>query len=284
MLKHRFSGLAPHAIWLVALALLWLAETLLVSISGPLKSWPELDFIDLLSEGLVLVFLVYCFLLVLSSRAPGGVTHLFALGLLSLLLAFNHDVLDEIWHIERWEALHSWLEFFPLGLLLVTLGLYGWRQEQLTINRHFRRRQSVLGPLRQFDHTTGSATLPHLCQLLDQHDDVRAVLVIELSESDRLQRHHGHNNHDDVLLKVNEAILLNLRSDELLCHLGAGLFFIALKGDDLDDRQSRLAQHLNGLTLWLDDLPVSLTCQLQRLPPRSAAVHGFIQDHYRVAG
>lgn len=278
------TGLRPHLPWLAALALAWLGEIVLVAYSGALKTGRERDWIDLFSEGLVLAFLLYCFVLVLSSRAPGKVTHLFASGLFILMLAFGHDVLDELWHIERWDALHSWLEFFPLGLALITLGLYGWRQEQLTINRHFRRRQSVLGALLQFDHTTGSATVPHLCAFLEQHSSVQRLAIISVTNTAQWQRQAGYNASEDALLRFNEVLLLNLRNDELLCHLGSGLFIAALTGEALDSRLHRLAIHLKQMTLFCGTELVQPEVAIDSAEPTAAAVHRCIEERYRVAG
>lgn len=278
------TGLRPHLSWLIAMTALWLCETLFVAYSGPIKTSAERDWIDILSEGLVLGFLLYCFVLVLSARAPGKVTHLFASGLLILMLAFGHDVLDEFWHIEHWQALHSWLEFFPLGLLLIMLGLYGWRQEQLTINRHFRRRQSVLSSLVQFDHTTGSATVPHLCAYLEQRQNVLCLAVVEVSNMAQWQRQFGYNTSDDALLKLNELLLFNLRADELLCHLGSGLFIAALCDGPVNRRLDQLQQHLNNVTLYSDEAVLHSDISVHPLEASAAAVHHYIQAQYRVAG
>lgn len=277
-------SLRPHLLWFAALALVWVSEIVLVAYSGPFKTGAERDWIDLFSEGLVLAFLLYCFVLVLSSRAPGKVTHLFASGLLILMLAFGHDVLDELWHIERWDAVHSWLEFFPLGLALITLGLYGWRQEQLTINRHFRRRQSVLGALLQFDHTTGSATVPHLCAFLEQNANVQRLAIIDVINIAQWQRQCGHNASEDALLTFNELLLLNLRSDELLCHVGSGLFIAALTGDAQESRLQQLSVHLNQFRLFSNTQALAAEVHIDSAEPTAAAVHRSIQDRYRVAG
>ncbi|TXF97822.1 GGDEF domain-containing protein [Massilia arenae] len=213
----------------------------------PMAEW---DWVDIASEGGTSLLAVLWCLTVLSSRPDGLVTRLLAGGLACIMLGSWADCLDEVVDIDKaalWDnALESLL---PLGMLILTVGMYYWKLEQATLSDHMRKRERLFRNHRPFDRITQLADAVYLREQLrlesrrNEGEGVSALVLFDIDEFHRINREHGQAEGDRVLQAVAHMLLLNLRNEDLLCRYAGDRFAVLMPGlTELDARDA--AQHL----------------------------------------
>ncbi|MCG8314711.1 MAG: GGDEF domain-containing protein [Pseudomonadales bacterium] len=220
--------------------LLVIANGLLVlSLSlGNIKAWSEIDWLDILGEGgAVLISLTWIGLL-LNSRPRGRVTNILTTALGCIFIATWQDALDEVIRLPESAAmLDSLLEGIPMpvGMMLLTYGLFHWHREQLAINEQLIKREQMFREHETIDPITQLASASflkaHLNEALEQHLDSQqplAVLLLDINDFDSLNRQHGQIEGDRMLQQIAELILLNLRRCDLLCRYAGDRFAVVL--------------------------------------------------------
>lgn len=189
---------------------------------------------DICAEGGTAVMSALWALLILGSRPGGRVTTLLAGGLMAIMLGAWADCLDEFFVIPAAQYWDNWLEaLMPLGMLLLTAGLYDWRQEQFSLNEHMQKRERLFRDHRSFDRLTQLADAGYLRRqiLLEQerHPDRPAALVLlDLNDFHRVNREYGSREGDRLLQAVGHLLLLNLRPQDLLCRYAGDRYAILL--------------------------------------------------------
>lgn len=230
MLKHHkwklfFVGMGANMALIASLAV------------ADLKSLAEINWLDVLSEGgaasLALVWLG----LILHSRPAGRVTQYLSLGLSGIFLAGFQDLLDEFIRFPdaiRWD---HWIESgcMPIGLVLLTLGIYHWHKEQLSINEQLRKRERLFREHRSLDFTTNLSGADYLrkqlIQALPEHRNTTqplALLFIDVDNFSEINRRYGHQQGDHLLQSLSELMLLNIRRGDLLCRYAGDRFALIL--------------------------------------------------------
>ncbi len=246
------SLLKRHGPVLLGLALAINLGLLLHLGAGEPKAWAEITWTDVAGEGgSALLALVWLGML-LHSRPGGRVTRLLALGLACVCFAWSMDLLDEFIRLpdsSRWD---NWLETapMPVGLLLLTAGLYHLTREQQAINAQMSKRERLFREHRLFDHLTPLGDAEYLRQqitlaLCETRREQRplSLLVIDLDDFSQVNQRYGHAEGDRVLQAVAQLLLLNLRHQDLLCRL-AGDRFVALLPDTGESLARQLAAEL----------------------------------------
>ena len=107
--------------------------SILLSLSiGEIKPWAQIAWLNATGKVGSAIALIIWMIFILGSRPLGRVTDLLILGLGVIFLAFWQNTLDEFIQLP-YSALWNQLEFItmPIGILLLTYGLYHWHQEQL---------------------------------------------------------------------------------------------------------------------------------------------------------
>ncbi len=220
-----------------ALICLFLVAVCCVALYGGLgvpKPMSEWKWMDISAEGGTALMSALWALLILGSRPEGRVTTLLAGGLMAIMLGAWADCLDEFFVIPAAQYWDNWLEaLMPLGMLLLTAGLYDWRQEQFTLNEHMEKRERLFRDHRSFDRLTQLADAAYLrrqIQLEQQrHPDCPAALVLlDLDDFHRVNREHGAREGDRLLQAVGHLLLLNLRPQDLLCRYAGDRYAILL--------------------------------------------------------
>lgn len=213
------------------------AILLLMSWHGSAKPVQDWAWLDIVGEGGT-ALLILCWLSWVARSRPGGrVTALLLLGLSFVFLAMWADTLDEFIRLPDPVQWDRWLESatMPVGLLLLTAGIYHWHQEQLAINVQMHKRERLFREHRYFDALiplTGAGYLRRQLQRELKRVDADgqpafALVVLDLNQFTALNREHGYAEGDRVLQAVSQLLLLNLRQQDLLCRL-AGDRFVAL--------------------------------------------------------
>jgi GGDEF domain-containing protein len=230
------------------LAALLAGIVLLFAEVGSPKPMPLWNWVDILSEGGLTLMLAIWLGQLRASRPAGPVTDALALGLAAWLLGAGTDVIDEFWDLPKsiwWDNL---LEsgFVLLGMLGLTWGLHGWRQEQLQLSEQLRGRERGRRDPRQQDRVTRLADDAYMAQQIDGERAQQCpayLLMLGFEGHDRLLREAGLAEADRQLAQAGELLCLNLGRDDLVCRYGGDRFVILLPGCDPSSGQ-RLSETL----------------------------------------
>jgi diguanylate cyclase (GGDEF)-like protein len=213
----------------------------------PLAVW---NWMDIVGEGGTALMSALWVMLVLSSRPSGRVTSLLAGGLAAIALGAWVDSLDEFFAIPKTQLWDNWLEslLMPGGMLTLTAGLYFWRQEQFSLNDHMRKRERLFREHRAFDRITQLADAEYLRRQirLEQArsaDQPCALILLDVNQFHQINRQYGQAEGNRVLQAISHLLLLNLRSDDLLCRYAGDRFAVLMPATTRDDA-SRMAHHL----------------------------------------
>lgn len=230
------SFLRLHTWPLVCLAIAANLGLQLYLATGELKEWAQIDWMDVAGEGGSAVLALVWLVMLLRSRPAGRVTRLLTLGLACIFFAWWMDTLDEFVQMPQQIAWDNWLETapMPVGLLLLTLGIYHLNQEQRAISQQMSKREKLFREHRLFDKVTPLGAAEYLRQQI-QHALVEAreneqplsLVAVDLDDFDAINRRFGQNEGDAVLQAIAQLLMLNLRRQDLLCRL-AGDRFVAV--------------------------------------------------------
>lgn len=203
----------------------------------------HINLIDVVSEAGIAVMAGIWFIMVLSSRPAGRVTHFLALGLLGIMLGALADCCDEFIRIPK-DAL--WNHFIEGGLTLggmvsLTIGLYFWRIEQLQVNLDMQKRERLFRTHHGFDAVTQLADAHYLRQQIALCSATPAfhgaLLMLNVNDFHCINRQYGHAEGDRVLLALSHLLLLNLRKEDLLCRYAGDCFVVLLPQVNLPQAQ-----------------------------------------------
>ncbi|MBC3364195.1 GGDEF domain-containing protein [Pseudomonas sp. SWRI154] len=247
-----FSVLRPHRLKLALLLLAANLGLLLHLASGTLKPLEEWVWLDILGEGGSALLALVWLGLVLKSRPAGRVTNYLVMGLGCIFFSWWIDSLDEFIRLPESITWDHWLESgpMPVGMILLTLGIYHWHREQLAINGQMEKRERLFREHRLFDKLTplgGADFLKH--ELTASLEDSRrrqqplSLLALDLDNFSAINQRFGHGEGDAVLQAVSQLLVLNLRRQDLLCRL-AGDRFVVLLPDTGESQAQRLAVEL----------------------------------------
>lgn len=226
-----------HRLKLAALLLAANAALLLHLGAGDLKPMGDWVWLDILGEGGSALLCLVWLGLVLKSRPAGRVTNFLAMGLGLVFLSWWVDALDEFILLPDAISWDHWLESapMPLGLVLLTLGIYHWHREQLAISAQMEKRERLFREHLLFDKLTPLNTADYLRRQLQQSlAEARAeqqplsLVILDLDDFSQINRLHGHAEGDRVLQALTQLLLLNLRHRDLLCRLAGDRFVVLL--------------------------------------------------------
>jgi diguanylate cyclase (GGDEF)-like protein len=239
--------LAPHRWKIGALLLAANAVLVLFLACGELKYVSELSALDILGEGGTALLVLVWLGLVLKSRPAGRVTHYLFLGLGCIFFSWWVDTLDEFIRLPESVQWDHWLESgpMPVGMILLTLGIYHWHREQLAISGQMEKRERLFREHRLFDKVTPLAGADYLKRELTDclHESRQqqlplSLLALDLDRFGAINQQYGHAEGDAVLEAVSHLLLLNLRRQDLLCRLAGDRFVVLLPRTG--ERQARL--------------------------------------------
>ena len=246
------SLLTLHRLPLALLLLLLLTCTALYAAAGEVKALSAVSWMDIAGEGGSAIFAACWLLLILSSRPRGRVTQLLVLGLGGIMLSMWADFMDEIFAIPAEQVWDHWMEslFMPLGMLVLTAGIYFWRQEQLSLSEQMQKRERIFREHRGVDRITQLAPAAYLRgQLTLEHarfpQRQAALVLLDINDFHHINREHGHGEGDRLLQAVSHLLLLNLRNTDLLCRY-AGDRFAMLLPDTSESEARRIAEELGA--------------------------------------
>ena len=232
------------------LGLLLLAANVAVLLNlafGTPKALSEWNWLDILGEGGTALFMLFWLGLVIKSRPTGRVTNYLAYGLCFMFFSWWVDVLDEFIRLPKHIGWDHWMESapMPIGMILLTIGLFHWHREQQAINQQMEKRERVFREHRLFDKLTplgGAEYLKRqvsdcLAQSIEQQQPL-SLLALDIDDFTAINQRYGHAEGDAVLQALSQLLLLNLRRHDLLCRLAGDRFVVLLP--NTGESQARL--------------------------------------------
>lgn len=249
-----FSLLKPHRVKLSVLLLCANLGLLLFLAFGTIKAVNEWQWLDILGEGGSAFLALTWLLLVFKSRPAGRVTNYLAIGLSCVFFSWWVDALDEFIRLPDTISWDHWLESgpMPVGLILLTIGIYHWHREQLAISAQMEKRERWFREHRLFDKLTPLGSADYLKRQLQQsleHSQQQqqplSLVALDLNDFAGINQRFGHAEGDEVLSAISHLLVLSLRRHDLLCRL-AGDRFVALLPNTGEQQARQLAQELEG--------------------------------------
>lgn len=186
-----------------------------------------IHWMDVAGEGAAALLALSWLLLLLCARPPGRVTYQLYAGALLYWFACLLDVIDEFVHYPAGFRLFADIESLaiPTAMLLVTLGLWEWLQEQKLINRQLKQREMIHRDYHLLDPLTqlyGEAYLARQMQhLAERQQPVACELVMFELESEAASTARCSQSQ---LAAFSELVLANIQSDDVLCRCGGQRF------------------------------------------------------------
>ncbi|NIE78280.1 GGDEF domain-containing protein [Pantoea sp. Tr-811] len=241
-----------HGLTLAGLLLAANAGLLIYLAAGTIKAWAEINWMDVAGEGGTCLILCGWLVMLLHGRPAGRVTRLLSLGLCFTAFSMWMDTLDEFIRLPPEAVWDNWLETapMPLGMLLLTLGMYHLQQEQHAITAQMRKREQLFREHRLFDHLTPLSGAQYLRQHLQQalakaasEQQALSLIAIDLDDFSQVNQRYGQDEGDLVLQVVAQLLLLNLRQQDMLCRL-AGDRFVAVLPNTGERQAQAMAQAL----------------------------------------
>lgn len=238
-------------ILLIALMLICLCVTAWL---GDAKNWQEIDWLDVIGEGGSAVAMIIWIAFILGSRPNGRVTNLLTIGLGFMMIAFWQDALDEFIRLPAGEWWDQWFESItmPLGISVLTYGLYHWYQEQMIVNDTLKKREQFFREHLWFDnitHINRSDQLKKQVAIIadTQPHEVLSIIMLDVAKFSGFNRSYGRKEGDGFLYKLSEFIQLNMRDQDLLTRYAADRFALILPCTSADQAQI-IAQQLKVVT------------------------------------
>lgn len=248
----NFSLLKLHPrMLLVSLSAIIVAVILSFSL-GELKSWQQVDWLDVLGEGGIVLLTIVWQLFLLISRPSGRVTTLLTIGLCCFMFSSLLDALDEFIHYPE-QALLPLFESVPapFGMILMTWGLYQWHQEMLTLNAQLRRREAGVREHDEVDLVTrlyrADYMREQISQSLSRHQAAFCVAAVDIDQFDAFNRRFGHPEGDRLLREVAELILMNVRQTDLVCRYAGDRFILLMPELSIKRANQQVQQIANAV-------------------------------------
>lgn len=247
----NFSLLKLHS-RLIALVLISITATIVFSaIIGELKPASEFEWTDTLGEGGITLMTLTWIFFTLISRPAGRVTTLLIVGLVFMNVSMLLDLLDEFF---QYPEQHAWLTAWesipaPIGMILMTVGLYHWHKEQLSVNEQLRRRERIYREHGLMDFITGLYSAEYMKQQIQQElhnsNPNFSLLMLDIDRFDQFNQDFGDARGDQFLREIAEFILFELKATDLASRY-AGDRFIILLPDSNEQAAQEAAQRLTS--------------------------------------
>lgn len=247
------SLLKFHAAKLLLLVTVANVSLLIYLALGDIKPMQQLAWTDIIGEGGATLLSLVWMGLVLKSRPAGRVTNLLVAGLGCIFLSWWVDCLDEFIRIAGdplWDHLME-SATMPVGMILLTLGIYHWHSEQLAISKQMEKREGIFREHRLFDKVTPLGSAEYLrrhlqiaLQRAEAEQQPLSLVMLDIDDFSTINTRFGYVEGDRLLQALTHFLLLNLRQNDMLCRL-AGDRFVAVLPATGEQQARQLAQSLS---------------------------------------
>lgn len=244
----RFNPFIHHKLLINSVIGLLLLAVLLCASLGELKPWQDIAWLDILGEGGIVLMTLSWIGALLISRPAGKVTTYLVLGLGLFMFSATLDLLDE-WLMQPSQPWLSWIESLPapIGMLLTSLGLYHWHQEQYVLNKQLRRREAHFREYDKVCPVTGLYTAEYLKSALDdylENTSVQPLLLgaIDIRDFAHFNSQFGFTEGDRLLKEISELLLMNCRLNDVVCRYAGDCFMVLMPATSMTQGQELINQ------------------------------------------
>lgn len=218
---------------LLASILMCAALVSLCLLQAQAKTLDDIDWLDVSTEGALLILGISWLTLVVQARPGGRVTQLLIVGLLGYSLGCYMDLLDEFFINASLPPWFNWLEKIPtpVGLITLTYGLWLWREEQTTINQQLRTREQFYRQHELVDYVTQiytASAMRHQLTISIKQVKSLALVMIDLDNFTQVNQKQGFMQGDKILADVAQLIATQLRSQDLVCRYAGDRFIVMM--------------------------------------------------------
>lgn len=238
----NLSYLKLHRSLLLLLVVMLISVFTLTLSYGHYKGHDQIDWFDVAGEGGITIMTLVWIFFILLSRPKGRVTNLLFAGLAIMNLSMTLDFIDEFVYYSDDQAWLSTIESIPapFGMVLMTLALYHWHQEQMSINQQLRNRERFYREYQLSDAISGLASADYMKSQINRelnllHHNLHgfSLLMLDIAQFDQFNRQFGDAEGDKLLHAFAHAITLNVREQDLVCRYASDCFIIMLPNTTL---------------------------------------------------
>lgn len=245
------NRLSSHTHYTCLIIILWCVFTTgLFILYGTLKPFDQWNWVDIIGEGGVTLFICIWLIFILKSRPDGRVTAYIIYGLCFIFFHLWVDTLDEFIRLPKSISWNNWLESipFPIGIISLTLGIFYWHQEQIAISKHLLKRERHARDHRLFDAITPLADANYfkiqLNQIIKENSQQQhAVILLDMKKFRQINQKYGFKEGSLILQYISQVLALNIKPNDLVCRLAGDRFVILLPNTSLPHAK-QMTQHL----------------------------------------
>jgi diguanylate cyclase (GGDEF)-like protein len=226
---------------------------LFMSSLAPKVEITQLILNEIITKASFAVFMLFCIFIVLISRMQSKSNLWVCSAFLFLYFSFCHDLFSYIWPMGSQEPL-SWvvnIKTYPIGLIIMAVGLAMWHKEQLQLNRFLRKRGYKRLDMRLIDHCTGLLNVNFLKTYTGKElflDKNLTMALVDIKNFSRVNHEIGFVQGDEYLLALSDLFLLNVHKDELVLRYASDKFLFIFPDSDIGVIKARMDKIINTQT------------------------------------
>ena len=245
----RFNPFTSHRLLVNCIIAMFFSACFLSAYLGVLKTYADIQWLDIMGEGGIVLMALVWITVLLISRPPSKVTTYLVIGVGLFMFSATLDLLDE-WLMHPAHKWLSWIESLPapVGMLLTSLGLYYWHQEQYVLNRQLRRREANLREHSKVCSVTGLYKAQYLdLAIKNQLLSTQPLWLgaIDIRDFSHFNSEFGFKEGDRLLREVSELLLMNCRLSDVVCRY-AGDCFMVLMPETTEQQAKELMMQIKG--------------------------------------
>jgi len=243
-------------------------------------TWQQIEMSDVVGEGSILVLTLLWSVAVLMSRPPGRVTSYLVIGLSLFTCSSLIDLFDEFTDQISTYSWISLIESIPaaVGMVVMSLALYWWHQEQLALNKQLNRRELDYRWHKEIDPITLLYHAKYFIERAKTHisnDRYTCIAVLDLVSFSSINRQFGMKEGDRMLREVGQVIVMNIRNTDLACRYAGDRFVLLMPNTQLAEAHKLVTQielSIENIAFKPDNCRTSvfnkLRCIVGELPSR----------------
>lgn len=118
----------------------------------------------------------------------------------------------------------------------------------LTSKLGLARRQAMMDSLTRLWNRHGATVLSEAAfQRADDAKTPIGIALLDLNDFKRINDTFGHQSGDEVLRRIGERLIANVRTNDIVCRLGGDEFLLLLENSDADATASAINRALDAL-------------------------------------
>lgn len=219
---------------------------------GQSKPLNYADWYDVAGEAGITAMTIIWIFFTLASRPSGKVTNLLFIGLLLTHVSMLLDLIDEFL---MYPASSAWLTTIesipaPFGMVIMSIGLYWWHQEQHVINQQLRKTERYYREHSYIDFVSGlysaeymKMQLQHELNHIKRKQGVFSLLMLDVCQFSKFNHRFGSEQGDNLLREIAQLVQMNIRNGDLACRFASDRFIVLLPQTQLNEANT-IATHI----------------------------------------